>query len=63
MFDQCILPVMTYDAESLTKTAVSKLQVTQRAMEIIMLGQGTLHDRIPNATIWAGHVARTNDDR
>jgi len=43
---------MTYGAETLTltKTTISKLQVTQRAMERIMLGV-SLRDRIPNATI------------
>ena len=39
-FDQCVLPVMTYGAETwtLTKGLVHKFQVAQRAMERAMLG-------------------------
>ncbi|CAH2268238.1 jg22297 [Pararge aegeria aegeria] len=40
VFDQCVLPVMTYGAETWTLTArlIHKLQVAQRAMERAMLG-------------------------
>ena len=40
VFDQCVLPVMTYGAETLTLTTATanKLMVTQRKMERSMLG-------------------------
>lgn len=54
VFEQCVLPVLTYGAETLTLTrkSVEKIRVTQRAMERSMLGL-TLRDRIPNAIIRA----------
>ena len=83
VFNQCVLPVMTYGAETLTltKKSINKLQVTQRAMERAILGI-SLRDKIQNNEIrrrtgvadvvrrittlkwnWAGHIARTTDDR
>jgi len=83
VYEQCVLPVMTYGAETLTltKKTAENLRVAQRAMERAMLGI-TRRDRIPNNTIrqrtktkdiveyvarmkwrWAGHVARTSNDR
>ncbi|CAG9837260.1 unnamed protein product [Diabrotica balteata] len=52
VFDQCVLPVLTYGAETLTltKAAATKLRVTQRRMERSMLGI-TLRDRITNEDI------------
>ena len=52
VFDQCILPVMTYGSETstLTKKSVNKVRVTQRAMERSMLGI-TIRDRVPNEAI------------
>lgn len=52
VFDQCVLPVMTYGAEtwSLTVGLLEKLRVTQRAMERAMLGV-SLRDRIRNTEI------------
>jgi exonuclease III len=52
VFDQCVLPVMTYGTEtwSLTVGLIKKLKVTQRAMERAMLGV-TLRDRIRNEEI------------
>lgn len=52
VFDQCILPVLTYGAQTwtFTKQTVTKLQVTQRAMERSMLGI-SLRDRIRNEEI------------
>lgn len=49
VFNQCVLPVLTYGAETLTltKKAVQKIKVTQRAMERLMLGL-TLRDHITN---------------
>lgn len=49
VFDQCVLPVMTYGSETLTITTATakKLKVTQRKMERSMLGV-TLKDRIRN---------------
>lgn len=40
IFDQCILPVLTYGAQTwaLTKKTMEKMRVTQRAMERAMLG-------------------------
>lgn len=51
-FNQCVLPVLTYGAETLTLTrkVVDKIRVTQRAMERQMLGV-SLRDRIPNEEI------------
>ena len=51
-FDQCILPVMTYGAEtlSLTQATATKLRVAQRGMERSMLGL-TLRDRVRNEEI------------
>lgn len=52
VFDQCVLPVMTYGAEtwSLTMGLIRRLKVTQRAMERAMLGV-SLRDRIRNEEI------------
>ncbi|KAL0871065.1 hypothetical protein ABMA27_004870 [Loxostege sticticalis] len=52
VFDQCVLPVMTYGTEtwSLTMGIIRKLKVTQRAMERAMLGI-SLCDRIRNEEI------------
>ncbi|XP_073952032.1 uncharacterized protein [Choristoneura fumiferana] len=51
-FEQYVLPVMDYGAESWTHTKkmMHKLQVTQRAMERAMLGI-SLRDRIRNTEI------------
>ena len=52
VFDQCILPVMTYGSETstLTKKSVNKVRVTQRAMERSLLGI-TIRNRVPNEII------------
>lgn len=52
VFDQCVLPVMTYGAETLTltKKTIKRIRVTQRAMERSMLGI-SLRDRTPNNEI------------
>ena len=52
VFDQCVLPVMTYGSEtwSLTVGLIGKLKVAQRAMERAMLGV-SLRDRIRNEEI------------
>lgn len=52
VFDQCVLPVMTYGTEtwSLTMGLIRRLKVTQRAMERAMLGV-SLRDRIRNEEI------------
>jgi hypothetical protein len=52
VFDTCVLPVLTYGAETLTLTKASekKLKVAQRAMERSMLGV-TLRDRMTNQWI------------
>ncbi len=52
VFEQCVLPVLTYAAETWTLTAglVHKFRVTQRAMERAMLGV-SLRDRIRNDVI------------
>src|SRR5271156_6674650 len=52
LFNQCILPVMTYGCQTwtLTKVQLGRLQVTQRKMERIMLDI-TLLDKISNTTI------------
>ncbi|CAH2211369.1 jg1095, partial [Pararge aegeria aegeria] len=51
VFEQCVLPVMTYRSEtwSLTITCL-RLSVTQRAMESAMLG-ASLRDQIRNEEI------------
>jgi hypothetical protein len=52
LFNQCILPVMTYGCQTwvLTKAQLRRLQVTQRKMERLMLGV-TLLDKIRNSSI------------
>ncbi|CAH2267236.1 jg14707 [Pararge aegeria aegeria] len=52
VFNQCVLPTMTYGAETwtLTKKVVHRLKVAQRAMERAMLGLSLL-DKIPNVEI------------
>ena len=52
VFDSCVLPVLTYGAETLTltKASSSKLRVAQRAMERSMLGI-TLRDKKTNEWI------------
>lgn len=52
VYNQCILPVLTYGAETLTftKKTIHKIGVAQRAMERSMLGI-SLKDRVPNETI------------
>ncbi|XP_072943439.1 uncharacterized protein [Epargyreus clarus] len=52
MFEQCVLPVMTYGAEtwSFTVSLIRRLKVAQRAMERAMLGI-FLRDRIRNEEI------------
>lgn len=52
VFDQCILPVLTYGAETLTltKNTANKIRVAQRSMERAMLGL-SLRDRVPNAEV------------
>ena len=52
VFNQCVLPVMTYGSEtwSLTADLLEKLRVTQRAMERAMLGV-SLRDKIRNEDI------------
>ena len=52
VFDQCVLPVMTYGTEtwSFTMGLISKLKIAQRAMERAMLGV-SLRDRIRNEEI------------
>ena len=52
VFDSCVLPVLTYGAETLTLTKASenKLRVAQRAMERSMIGI-TLRDRQTNQWI------------
>ena len=49
VFDQCVLPVMTYGAETLTltKASANKLMVSQRKMERSMFGV-SLQDHIRN---------------
>src|ERR1700761_4130181 len=51
-FDSCVLPVLTYEAETLTLTKASenKLRVAQIAMERSMLGI-TLRDKMTNQWI------------
>ncbi|XP_013144778.1 PREDICTED: uncharacterized protein LOC106108224 [Papilio polytes] len=52
VFDQCVLPVMTYGTETWPLTAgnIRRLKVTQRAMERAMLGV-SLRDRVRNDAI------------
>ncbi|CAG9565546.1 unnamed protein product [Danaus chrysippus] len=52
VFDQCVLPVLTYGTETwpLTMGLIRKLKVTQRAMERAMLGV-SLRDQIRNEEI------------
>ena len=52
VFDACVLPVLTYGAETLTLTKASenKLKVAQRAMESSMLGI-SLRDKMTNQWI------------
>lgn len=52
MFDQCALPVFTYEAETLTlsKRSIHKLQVDQRAIWGKNWGI-TLKDRVSNFVI------------
>ncbi|XP_063539716.1 uncharacterized protein LOC134748833 [Cydia strobilella] len=52
VFDQCVLPVMTYGSETwaLTMGLIRRLKVTQRAMERAMLGV-SLRDRVRNDDI------------
>ncbi|KAJ0181356.1 hypothetical protein K1T71_003441 [Dendrolimus kikuchii] len=52
VFEQCVLPIMTYGAETWTLTAglVHKFKVAQRAMERAMLGV-SLMDKIRNEDI------------
>src|SRR6201985_2415720 len=52
VFDTCVLPVLTYEAETLTLTKASenKLRVAQRAMERSMLGI-SLRDKMTNQWI------------
>lgn len=54
VFNQCILPVMTYGAETLTLTVASakKLRITQRKMERSMIGV-SLRDRVRNEDLRA----------
>lgn len=52
VFNQCVLPILTYGAETwtLTKANMHKIKVAQRAMERAMLGI-SLVDRVPNVEI------------
>ena len=52
VFDQCVLPVLIYGAETLTltKKSVSKIRVTQYVMERFMSGI-TIGDKIRNTEI------------
>lgn len=52
VYNQCVLPVLTYGAETLTltKKTAEQIRVAQRAMERSMLGI-SLRDRVPNKTI------------
>lgn len=60
VFDACVLPVLTYGAETLTLTKASetKLRVAQRAMERIMLGV-RLRDK--NTNEWIRSQTRVVD--
>ncbi|XP_030747772.1 transcription factor IIIB 90 kDa subunit-like [Sitophilus oryzae] len=52
VFHQCVMPVLTYGAETLTltKKSIEKIRVAQRAMERAMLGV-SLRDKIPSTVI------------
>ncbi|CAH2232247.1 jg23336 [Pararge aegeria aegeria] len=52
VFEQFVLPVMTYGSESwsLTMGPIRRLRVTQRAMERAMVGV-FIHDQIRNEVI------------
>ena len=52
VYNQCVLPVLTYGAETstLTKKTVNKIRVAQRNMERVMLGL-YLRDRVPNTEV------------
>ncbi|CAH2218401.1 jg1486 [Pararge aegeria aegeria] len=52
VFEQCVLPVMTYKSETwlLTMGLIRRLRITQRAMERAMLGV-YLRDQIRNEEI------------
>lgn len=52
IYDHCILPVLTYGAETLTLTKAScnRIRVTQRRMERAMLGL-SWRDRVPNESL------------
>ena len=52
VFNQCIIPVLSYGAETwtTTKKLEKKLQVTERAMERIMIGV-TRKDRVTNVNL------------
>lgn len=52
VFDQCILPVLSYGSETstLTRKSINKVRVAQRAMERSILGI-SLRDRVPNERI------------
>lgn len=60
VFDTCVLPVLTYGAETLTLTKASenKLRVAQRAMERSMIGI-TLRDRMTNE--WLRQQTKVTD--
>lgn len=60
VFESCVLPVLTYGAETLTLTAKSanKLRVAQRHMERVMLGI-TLRDRMTN--VWIRQQTKLTD--
>ncbi|KAL6417186.1 hypothetical protein ACFW04_014615 [Cataglyphis niger] len=53
VYNQCILPILTYEAETLTltKKTIAKIQTTQRAMNDPCSMGITLRDRIPNKII------------
>ncbi|CAG9834789.1 unnamed protein product [Diabrotica balteata] len=52
VFNQDVLPVLTYGAETLTliKTTIDKIRLTQRAMERSIIGI-TIRDKVPNIEI------------
>ena len=50
MYEQFVLPVVTYEAETLTKKSAEKLRVGQIRMDRAKL-EITKRDRIPNNTI------------
>jgi hypothetical protein len=71
VFNQCVLPVMTYGAETWTLTArlVHKFRVAQRAMERAMLGVSItkVTDIAYRVSMlkwrWASHISRRTDNR